>query len=55
MAHSPLMEHIKYLATCGTHAAYVRHLRHKETPCEQCRLAHNQYMRTMRQHRRNSK
>lgn len=25
---------------CGTTAAYARHLRHKETPCEPCRQAH---------------
>lgn len=25
---------------CGTTAAYARHLRHKEPPCEACRQAH---------------
>jgi hypothetical protein len=26
---------------CGTEAAYRRHLRHREVPCEPCRLAAN--------------
>lgn len=28
------------LQPCGTPAAYRRHLRKKETPCEACRVAH---------------
>lgn len=36
-------EHGKYarpLAPCGSDAAYHRHLRHKETPCQPCKEAH---------------
>ena len=28
------------LAPCGTDAAYQRHMKHHETPCDACRLAH---------------
>lgn len=28
---------------CGTNAAYVRHLRAKESPCDQCSAAHSVY------------
>ncbi|MDX2709988.1 hypothetical protein PV350_45460 [Streptomyces sp. PA03-6a] len=28
---------------CGTAAAYARHLRHGETPCEDCRRANREY------------
>lgn len=27
---------MRTLKACGTHAAYVRHLRHDEKPCEAC-------------------
>lgn len=30
------------LRPCGTEAAYRRHLRHHELPCQACLLAHNQ-------------
>ncbi len=29
------------MAPCGTDAAYKRHLRHGEVPCDSCREAHN--------------
>lgn len=28
------------LAPCGTDAAYQRHIKHHETPCDACRWAH---------------
>jgi hypothetical protein len=30
---------------CGTHAAYRRHQRRKEPPCEACRAAEREYRR----------
>ncbi len=33
---------------CGTEAAYRRHLRHGEAPCEACRTAHADKARTAR-------
>jgi hypothetical protein len=29
-----------FFRPCGTHAAYIRHLRRKEKPCDACRLEH---------------
>lgn len=31
------------LAPCGTYAAYVRHLRHGQTPCRPCTQANTRY------------
>lgn len=28
---------------CGTHAAYVRHIRNEEEPCDACKRAHADY------------
>lgn len=39
-------------AVCGTDAAYIRHQRLKETPCEPCRTAHREYQRVWRARRR---
>jgi len=36
------------LKPCGTEAAYVRHLRHGEEPCSDCRIAHAAYARAKR-------
>ena len=36
------------LAPCGTIAAYTRHRRNNETPCDPCRLAKNAYNREYR-------
>ena len=33
---------------CGTEAAYKRHLRHGEEPCEECRGAHRDLQRSKR-------
>ena len=33
---------------CGTEAAYKRHLRHKEAPCDACRKAHRDLQREKR-------
>ncbi|MSS84978.1 hypothetical protein FYJ24_09420 [Actinomycetaceae bacterium WB03_NA08] len=33
---------------CGTEAAYKRHLRHKEEPCDACREAHRNLQRSKR-------
>jgi hypothetical protein len=33
------------LLPCGTYAAYYRHRKNKEEPCEACKEAHRQYMR----------
>jgi hypothetical protein len=33
---------------CGTRSAYLRHLRHNETPCAACRAANAEYQRTRR-------
>lgn len=33
------------LKPCGTVAAYHRHLRHNETPCDACRQARSEYHR----------
>lgn len=35
-------------APCGTPAAYERHRYHGETPCDACRLAHNERDRLRR-------
>jgi hypothetical protein len=32
------------LRECGTNAAWSRHQRAGETPCEACRIAHNRYV-----------
>jgi len=40
------------LEPCGTHAAYRRHLRHDETPCDACRQATSAYTVANRQQRR---
>jgi len=34
---------------CGTYAAYRRHQRHHETPCDPCRVAYLDYMRERHQ------
>jgi len=39
---------------CGTPAAYARHLRHGEIPCEACRLANSQRHRELYQARKKS-
>lgn len=36
---------IRQLQPCGTQAAWQRHRKHGEKPCEACREAHNQYQR----------
>lgn len=33
---------------CGTYAGYLRHVRAKESPCEECRAANTLYMRLWR-------
>lgn len=33
---------------CGTRAGYIRHIRAKEAPCEECRAAHTLYARLWR-------
>lgn len=33
---------------CGTSAGYMRHLRARETPCEDCKAAHSLYMKLWR-------
>ena len=35
--------------SCGTPAAYRRHLRAGETPCDACRVAHAERLRQYRQ------
>ena len=55
--HSPMRD-IRFqpenLKPCGTTAAYARHLRHNEPPCEQCRQAHSLWQWDYRQrHPRN--
>lgn len=37
--------------TCGTISGYRRHLADKETPCQRCRQAHNDYHRKYRARR----
>ena len=34
---------------CGTDAAYVRHLKHNETPCDDCKAAHAEWARARRE------
>jgi hypothetical protein len=36
------------LKPCGTHAAYHRHLRHGQKPCQPCVRAETRYVYTMR-------
>ena len=38
-------------APCGTLSAYQRHLRHRETPCRECRDTHNAIQRERRRQR----
>ncbi|WP_035796387.1 hypothetical protein [Kitasatospora mediocidica] len=38
---------LKTLRPCGTSAAYARHRRHGETPCEPCRLANREAQRRL--------
>ena len=38
-------------APCGTHAAYLHHIRRHETPDDDCLDAHAEYMRQWRQRR----
>lgn len=33
------------LAKCGTRSAYNRHIRYKETPCDDCKKAQRDYIR----------
>lgn len=33
---------------CGTAAGYIRHIRAKETACDECRAAHTLYVRLWR-------
>jgi hypothetical protein len=33
---------------CGTHAGYIRHVRARESACEDCRAAHALYVRQWR-------
>lgn len=40
------------LASCGTHAAFVRHKNRGETPCTDCRLGEREYQRARQQRRR---
>jgi hypothetical protein len=40
------------LAPCGTYAAWMRHRRHGEEPCESCREAYNAHQRKMYAERR---
>ncbi len=40
------------LAPCGTTAAYARHLRHGETPCDACRKANAERHRALYAKRR---
>lgn len=35
----------KITCECGTFAAYRRHLRNKETPCQPCKTANTQYLK----------
>lgn len=35
----------RVLKPCGTPAAFARHKRHREEPCEACRAAWNEYYR----------
>lgn len=37
---------------CGTTAAYKRHQRHGETPCDECRAAWSTYQRELYQKRK---
>ena len=37
---------------CGTVAAYKRHQRHGEPPCEACRAAWSEYQRTLYKRRK---
>lgn len=40
---------------CGTNAAYRRHKRHGEKPCESCRQAHHRYNADAKRRRRERK
>ena len=42
------MSHDSAPLLCGTAAGYIRHIRAKETACEECRAAHTLYVRLWR-------
>lgn len=37
---------MRVVKPCGTNAAYVRHIKAGEKPCDPCRIAHNTYARS---------